>query len=124
MPFFHTVVWLDHHHAQLIHFDAEQSETRKLHAHSHSTSQHGSEVRTQHEFFGEVCDALDSMESVLVTGGHTVQADFRHYVDKHRLALVPRITGWETVDHPSEAQLLALGRQRRHQAAIGLVTGQ
>ncbi|EJL88478.1 hypothetical protein PMI15_00774 [Polaromonas sp. CF318] len=123
MPFFHAVVWLDHHQAQLIQFDAEQSEAHKLHAHSHATPQHGSEVRTQHEFFGEVCDALDGVESILVTGGHTAQADFRHYVDKHRPALAPRITGWETVDHPSEAQLLALGRQRRHQAAIGLATG-
>lgn len=123
MPFFHAVVWLDHHQAQLIQFDAEQAEARKLHAHSHATPQHGSEVRTQHEFFGQVCDALDGMESVLVTGGHTAQADFRHYVDKHRPALAPRIAGWETVDHPSEAQLLALGRHRQHQAAIGLVAG-
>lgn len=123
MPFFHAVVWLDHHQAQLIQFDAEQAEARKLHAHSHATPQHGSEVRTQHEFFGQVCDALDGMESVLVTGGHTTQADFRHYVDKHRPALAPRIAGWETVGHPSEAQLLALGRHRQHQAAIGLVAG-
>ncbi|CAN7281854.1 hypothetical protein [Polaromonas sp. LjRoot131] len=123
MPFLHAVVWLDHHQAQLIQFNAEQAEARKLHAHSHATPQHGSEVRTQHEFFGDICDALDGMESVLVTGGHTAQADFRRYVDKHRPALAPCIAGWETVDHPSEAQLLALGRQRRHQAAAGLVTG-
>ena len=123
MPFFHAVVWLDHHQAHLIQFDTEQAQARKLHAHSHATPQHGSEVRTLHEFFGEVGDALDGIGAVLVTGGHTALADFRHYVEKHRPALAPRITGWETVDHPTEAQLVALGRRRQHQAAIGLVTG-
>ncbi len=58
MPLLHAVVWLDHRNAQIIQFDAEQVEARKLEAVSHDTRQHGSEVRTEHEFFGEVCDAL------------------------------------------------------------------
>lgn len=124
MPFSRAVVWLDHHNAQVIQFDAEQVEARKLQAHSHDTGQHRSEVRTEHEFFGEVCDALAGLEAILVTGSHTAQADFRHYVDKHRPALAPRITGWETVDHPTQAQLVALGRQRQHEAAAGLATGR
>ncbi len=123
MSLSHAVVWLDHHQAQVIQFDAEQAETRAIHAHSHATRQHGSEVRTVHEFFGEVCDALDGMESILMTGSHTVQADLRHYISKHRPALASRIAGWETVDHLTEAQLLALGRQRRHQVVIGLASG-
>ena len=49
---------------------------------------------------------------VLVTGSHTAQTDFRHYVDKHRPALVQQIVGWETVDHPTEGQLLAFARQK------------
>lgn len=122
MPFLHAVIWLDHHNAKMIHFNGEQAQPRELQAHSHETRQHGSEVRTGHEFFGEICDALADTESVLVTGSHVVQADFRHYVGKHRPALAPRITGWETVDHPTQAQLVALGRQRQHEAAIGLAT--
>ena len=48
---------------------------------------------------------------MLVTGSHTAQADFRRYVDKHRAPLTPHIVAWETVDHPTEGQLLALARQ-------------
>ncbi len=124
MPLLHAVVWLDHRNAQIIQFDAEQVEARKLEAVSHDTRQHGSEVRTEHEFFGEVCDALAGIASILVTGSHTAQADFRHYVGKHRPALTPQITGWETVDHPTQAQLVALARQRQQQTAAGLVTGR
>ncbi|MDB5968050.1 MAG: hypothetical protein JWQ90_500 [Hydrocarboniphaga sp.] len=106
-----TVVWLDHHSAQVLQFDAEDVQTRKLKEHHHHTRQHRSSVRTEHEFFGEVCDALAGLGEILVTSSHTAQADFRHYVDKHRAALAPQIVGWEIVDHPSEGQLLALARE-------------
>ena len=55
--------------------------------------------------------ALAGIAEVLVTGSHTAQSDFRHYVDKHRPAVTKRIVGWETVDHPTECQLLAFARQ-------------
>ncbi len=107
----HAVVWVDHHHAQVLHLDSASMEVQKIAAHSHHTRQHGSQVRTEHEFFGEVCDALSNIKEVLVTGSHTAQADFRHYVDKHRAHISPRIVGWETVDHPTDGQLAALARR-------------
>ena len=107
-----AVVLIDHHHAQVFQFDAEKVQSRKkVESHAHDTGQHGSGVRTEHEFFGEVCDALAGISEVLVTGSHTAQSDFRHYVDKHRHALAKQIAGWETVDHPTEGQLVALGRK-------------
>jgi len=45
-----------------------------------------------------------------VTGSHTAQADLRRYIEKHRPAHVKQIVGYETVDHPSESQLVALDR--------------
>lgn len=111
MSSLHAVVWIDHQHAQLLHVDSDPVQVRKFEAHHHHTSQHGSQVRTEHEFFGEVCDALKDVKEVLVTGAHKAQADFRHYVEKHRAHIVPRIVGWETVDHPSPGQLAALARK-------------
>jgi stalled ribosome rescue protein Dom34 len=111
MSLFHAVVWVDHHSAQVLQFDAEQVQIEKVKAHSHETRQHGSGVRTEHEFFGHVCDALAGITMVLVTGSHTAQADFRHYVEKHRPAVMAQIVGWETVDHPSDGQLVALARK-------------
>jgi stalled ribosome rescue protein Dom34 len=107
----HAVVWVDHHHAQVLHLDGASVQTQKIKAHSHHTRQHGSQVRTEHEFFGEVCDALTNIKEVLVTGSHKAQADFRHYLNKHRAQIAPRVVGWETVDHPTEGQLVALARR-------------
>lgn len=111
MSLFHAVVLIDHQKAQVLQFDAEHVQAQKVKAHSHHTAQHGSAVRTSHEFFGEVCDALGGVTEVLVAGPRTGLADFRHYVDKHRSETARRIVGYETVDHPSEAQLIAFARQ-------------
>lgn len=111
MALFHAVVRLDHHTAQILQFDPDHVEAQKLRAHSHPTRHHGSQVRTEHEFFGEVCDALAGVAEVLVVGSKTAQADFRHYVEKHRPQSAGQIVGYETVDHPSDAQLVALARR-------------
>jgi stalled ribosome rescue protein Dom34 len=111
MPHSHAVVRIDHQQAQVLQFDAEHLQAQKVKAHSDHTRQHGSAVRTEHEFFGDVCDALAGIAEVLVTGPHTAQADFRHYVDKHCPAVARQIVGWETVDHPTEGQLVALARK-------------
>jgi stalled ribosome rescue protein Dom34 len=106
----HCIVWIDHQSAQILRFDSSQVQSQELEVHTHHTRQHGSGVRSEHEFFAEVCDALASLSGILVTGGHTAQADFRHYIDKHRPALSHHIASWLTVDHPTEGQLLAIGR--------------
>lgn len=111
MSVFRAVVLIDHHKAQVLRLDAEHVQAERIKAHEHFTRQHGSEVRSEHEFFADVCDALTGITDVLVVGSHTAQADFRRYVDKHRVALAKQIVGWQVVDHPTEGQLLALARE-------------
>ena len=111
MTAFHAVVRIDHHNAEILQFDAEHVQAEKIKSHTHHTAQHGSAVRTEHEFFGHVCDALAGIAEVLVAGSHTAQADFKHYVEKHRPALAPHILGYETVNQPTPAELVALARK-------------
>jgi stalled ribosome rescue protein Dom34 len=106
-----AVIRIDHHTAQIIEFDASHTEVHKVKAHAHYTRQHGSSVRSEHEFFAEVCTALANIPQLLVTGSHQAQADFRHYVEKHRPGVVKQIAGWETVDAPSEGELVALAKK-------------
>ncbi|MCP5285116.1 MAG: hypothetical protein H6933_09465 [Burkholderiaceae bacterium] len=111
MTTFHAVVRIDHQTAEILQFDAEHVQAQKVKAHSHHTAKHGSGVRTEHEFFGHVCDALAGIAEVLVVGSKTAQADFRHYVEKHRAALAKQVVGYETVDQPTPNQLVAFARQ-------------
>ena len=107
----HAVVHTDHQAAEIHRFDADRVLTQKVKSHAHNTPQRHSGVRTEHEFFGSVCDALAGISEVLVTGSHTAVDDFRNYVDKHRPLVAQYIVGYEVVDHPTENQLVALGRK-------------
>ena len=108
---FHAVVWLDHHSARIVHFDAEHLKSERIKASSHHTRQHGSSVRSEHEFLADVCEALADTPEILIVGSQQSQTFFRHYVQKHRPQLAPRVVGYESVDHPSEAQMVALARR-------------
>ena len=107
----HAIAWIDHHQASILHLDASAAPPVHVRAHSHPTAQHGSQVRSEHEFFAEVCGHLDAADTVLVTGAKGALADFRHYVDKHRPHTAPRIAAYDVVDHPTENQLAAIGRK-------------
>jgi stalled ribosome rescue protein Dom34 len=121
MTTFHAVAFVDHHHAQVLQFDSEHVRAEKIKAHTHHTRQHGSQVRSEHEFFGQVCDALQGIPEVLVTGPRTGVADFRHYVEKHRPQSAQHIVAYETVDQPTDRQLVAMARQYflRHDRMAG-----
>lgn len=111
MSLFHAIVWTDHHSAQILQFDATQVREEQVKAHVHYTRQHGSRLRSEHEFFREVCDALEGIGQVLVAGSHMAQADFRNYVNKHRPSVMAHIVGWQTLDHPTTKELVALARR-------------
>jgi hypothetical protein len=111
MSLFHAVAFVDHQSAVVLQFASKHVVERKVHEHLKFTRQHGSGVRTEHEFFGQVCDALDGIAEVLVVGGHVGLAAFRHYVDKHRPQTAQHVVGYEVVDHPSDNQLVALARK-------------
>lgn len=124
MSLFHAVVQIDHQKAQVLQFDAEHVVAERVKAHTHHTKQHGSAVRSEHEFYADVCTALQGINEVLVTGSGTALSDFRHYVEKHRPQQKGQIVGYETVDHPSEKQLIALARQYflKHDRMAGVPT--
>jgi len=112
MTLFHAVAFVDHQSAEVLQFGTEHVVEHKLHERLAFTRQHGSGVRTEHEFFGQVCDALEGIAEVLVVGGHVGLADFHHFVDKHRPQTAPHIVAYEVVDHPTESQLVALARKK------------
>jgi hypothetical protein len=122
MSLFHAVILIDHQSAQVLQFGAGQLQEHTMHARLDVTRQHGSTVRTEHEFFGQVCDALDGVAQVLVAGGRTGLADFRHFAEKHRPQTASRITGYEVVDHPSDKELVALARTHflKHEQMAGI----
>jgi stalled ribosome rescue protein Dom34 len=111
MSLFHAVIWLDRHSAQILQFDFTQVQAQQVKSHIHYTRQHGSKVRSEHEFFSEICNALAGVSEVIVAGSYAMQSDFRHYVDKQRPQVAKQVVKWQTLDHPSTGELIALARR-------------
>jgi hypothetical protein len=111
MTMFHAVVLIDRQQARILQFDAEHLLAQTVRSHSGHARQHGGAVRSEHEYFGEVCNALAGVSEVLVAGSHATMADFHRFLDKHSPQTAARVVGFEPVDHPSDRQLVALARK-------------
>jgi stalled ribosome rescue protein Dom34 len=112
-----AAVWLDHHEARVFHvdldgFDESRLETPHRHVHRHpkGAAEPHEHPDDMNRFFHEVARALDDAERVLVVGPSTAKLQFLKYVHTHESKLGPRIVGMETVDHPTDAQLIAYAR--------------
>jgi stalled ribosome rescue protein Dom34 len=114
----HVAIWLDHQEAHIfhIHRDNFDEATVKAPQHIHHRHPKGLEGGKEHpddtkRFFREVAHSLEAAEEILIVGPSTAKLEFLRYVHKHDQALEPRIIGIETVDHPSDGQLVAYAKK-------------
>jgi len=57
-----------------------------------------------------VAHALEGSDEILLVGPSTAKLKFLRYAYAHDPALAARVVGVETVDHPTDGQLLAYAR--------------
>lgn len=109
-----AAVWLDHHQARVFHVDLQGFDEQKLrapehhfHRHPKGPSEPHARPEDEHRFFVDVVKALGAAEEILVLGPSTAKSEFLHYVQDHVRGLSSKITGVETADHPTDAQIVA-----------------
>lgn len=117
MSHFHAVVWIDHSEAHVMHItpdDVEKSVVRpdhphrKLHARS-SAAAGGGTIENQ-DYYHEVAETLADAQEILVVGPAQAKLQLIKHMQHHDAALMSKVVGVETVDHPSDAQLVAYAR--------------
>jgi stalled ribosome rescue protein Dom34 len=116
----HATVWIDHKEAKIFHIEAVEaggfdvSKVKAPHHHLTRKAEEQGHHAGSDRFFHEVAEALKDTEEVLVVGPSSAKLDFIRYVHKHDAALEPRIVGVETLDHPTDGQLVAYVRHYFH----------
>jgi stalled ribosome rescue protein Dom34 len=114
----HAVVWIDHHDARIFEFalDGLREKTVKSHPHRerhpHITRRH----ETRHAevdagFYREACGALAEAEEILVVGPGTAKLELLKFAHRHAPRVEAAIIGVETVDHPTDGQVVAYARR-------------
>lgn len=114
----HAVIWIDHHEARIIHFNAAAEEEevvrpahppRHLYAKAGSTS--GTHITDEPEFYRDVAEALDGATAVLIAGPSAAKTEFVKYLLKHSPQMLEHVSGIETLARVTDHQLIAEGRR-------------
>jgi stalled ribosome rescue protein Dom34 len=115
---FHAVVWIDHHEARVFHFGATDIERLVLHPKDpvrhihHKANSIGSGHAAEDEhFLHSVAQAIADAGAVLITGPANAKTELIKHIHHHDPQLMKIVVGIETVDHPSDGQLVAHARQ-------------
>ena len=112
----HAVVWIDHHEARVSHFDDEVSQathhtiqaghsSQNLH-HKANTVGSGHEP-VNHAYLERVAADIEDAKAILIVGPSSAKHEFYKHLETHHPTLLSRITGVETIDHPTEGALMA-----------------
>lgn len=122
MSHYHAVVWIDHAEAHVMHISPDDVESsvlrpanphRKLH-HKRGMDKGGAvgSGRTPEDqaFYHDVVEALKGAQEILVVGPANAKLNLIKHIHSHDQQLSDKVIGVETVDHPSDAQLLAYAR--------------
>jgi len=119
----HAVVWIDHQEAHVIQFNAEASEgeiikTKSKHAKLHQKAGVlGSGHKTSDQnYLHQVIEAVSGADEILIVGPGSAKLELFKHANHHDKKISDKIVGIETVDHPSDAQLLA--HAKKHFAKI------
>lgn len=128
MSHVHAVVWLDHREAKVVDFSFDDTHVVNVHhtgghrqVHHKAGANGSGHGADDTAFFDRIVVALGDAREVLVTGPGTAKVGFRDHVAKKHAALARRIVGVETLDHPTEGELLAHARKvfKRIDAMLG-----
>jgi len=118
MSVHHAVIWIDHLEAHVIHFDAKgstaemlASNTKQPHIHHHRGTLGSGKAETSQEFLRDVIACVADTHKLLVVGPGSAKLELVKYAHQHAPKIAEKIKGVETVDHPTDPQLLAYARK-------------
>jgi stalled ribosome rescue protein Dom34 len=122
----HAVIWIDHKEARVFHVQPETvghaqpeaidettilSPQHLIHRHPKGRGEAKEHPDDARRFFHEVARSLDGTDAVLIVGPSTAKLELLRYAQEHDKKLQARVVGIETVDHPTDREIVAYARR-------------
>lgn len=118
MSHYHAVIWIDHHEARVFHFSPTDVDQLVLHPHNptkhihHKANTIGSgHAPEDQDFFQAVAESVVDAGAILITGPANAKTELVKHIHRHMPKMMSAIAAVETVDHPSDAALVAYARK-------------
>jgi hypothetical protein len=106
----HAAIWLGSRRARVIHFDEQQFSPRRFRKTTDLRPVRGRDEAAWARFFDEVCDEVEGVPELLLTGTEAVLAAFERHVATSLPQLGQRVVGVQCLVTPSGKRLSALAR--------------
>lgn len=123
MSHYHAIVWLDHAEAHILSFNANDVDTARLVAHPPHRQVHhkagtigAGKADEDRDFFRGITAALEHAGEILIVGPSTAKLELIRHLHRHDAVLEKKVVGVETVDHPTDHQIVAYARKYFHAA--------
>lgn len=114
---YHAVVWIDHKVAKVVHFNADSSEPVLVHSsdpqthlHHKANSNDSGHAAVDRKFLEHVAAALAKSGAILIVGPASAKTELHNHLKQAHPAIAARISAVESIDHPTDGQLLAHAR--------------
>ena len=118
MSHYHAVVWIDHHQARVYHFNAEDMQTLRVlpenphaHLHHHRGSDTDGHAAEDQHYYHQVAASIADAGEVLVVGPGLAKGELVKHLKAHDPAWAKKVVGVETVDHPTDKEVVAHARK-------------
>jgi len=115
---YHALVWIDHHEAKIFHFnttEADRVTVRSTHPHQHihhkANARDSGHAPADSGFLERVTQAIMHAGAVLIVGPANAKQELAGHIGRVHPSLLKCISAVEPLDHPSDAELLALARK-------------
>jgi len=114
----YATIWLDHREARIFRLSSRGVDKATLRPMLHPERRHsrGESAATAHpdddrRFFADISAALSGYAHILVIGPSSAKLELVEYAHERDHTLEDRIDGVQTVDHPTDRQIVALGKK-------------
>jgi len=115
---YHALVWLDHQTAKVFRFNADANEisiVNSTHPHQHlhhkANSGDSGHAPVDKDFLERVSEAISLSGAILIVGPASAKTELHTYLKRAHPAIAAKISAVETLDHPTDGQLLAHARR-------------
>jgi stalled ribosome rescue protein Dom34 len=109
----HAVVWLDFHQAKIFLMAAQdiaagrfRADTPHRQIHHKAQIRGSGHVRDDRTYFEAILAAVEEADSWVIAGPGGTKKDLEKYLDGHGEELKKKLVGVESMDHPTEGELL------------------
>jgi len=117
----HAVVWIDHRVAKVFYLGLETSDELTIrsdlateHLHHKANTIGSGKVLEDPTFFPRIGEALQSSQAILIVGPGNEKTLLLKYLEERRHAGKEGELRAEACDHPTDREIIALGRRHFH----------